>query len=171
MPIGLATTTRRVMAYLIDIVLLAIIAVPLLLIISPLPTGPFDTQAEADAAIANYLLVASLLGLVVNAAYFIPQWAIRGSTLGQQWLGVRVANASDGGKPPVGWVVVRWLVLTLAPLSVLSIVLPLIGTALIGWPAILFVTTIMNPRRQGLHDQAARTVVLDRRHDPAPQYR
>ncbi len=161
-----ASMWRRVAAYLIDVVFLVLVFGPILAWLgSSMLSGPFDTLRERDDAIASYSLLASGLGIAVNAAYFIPQWALRGASLGQQWLSLRVVDAAVGSNVTFGRAALRWLLMTLAPLVLIGVVLPIVSTAIISWPAVLLVTAAMSPTRQGLHDQVVHSMVVDHRRE------
>jgi uncharacterized RDD family membrane protein YckC len=77
--------------------------------------------------------------------------------------------AEGGGPLPVQRAVIRAVMLQ-AVLHLLSLGTGVAGLtstavsvfafALDGWMAALFVPALMSPRRQGLHDRAARTVVV-----------
>ena len=87
---------------------------------------------------------------LVGAAYYIGFTASRGQTPGKMLIGTRVVMKTTGEIPAPGPAVMRWaipgLFVFLPGVSVISVVI-------YGW---LF----FNPYRQGLHDKAARTVVV-----------
>jgi uncharacterized RDD family membrane protein YckC len=89
--------------------------------------------------------------LVFAAVYTIVPTALFGQTAGKLAVGTRVVVDGEGGLP--GWrrSVVRWLVSEgLGQLPVLGLVVSLVVVGSI----------LLDPRRRGLHDKAAGTVVV-----------
>ena len=77
-----------------------------------------------------------------------------GRTLGKKWLGLRVANLSDGSNPSVQTALIRAAVLWLP----FAFCCACVWTAISGgW------SYFDRPYKQGLHDKAARTVVVTAR--------
>jgi uncharacterized RDD family membrane protein YckC len=103
------------------------------------PTDP-DTTA---------LLGAGCAWLLVAAAYFAGFWTLTGQTPGMRVLRLEVA-AADGGELRVGHALRRLVGMVLAAIPLMA------GFALI----------LLDPRRQGLHDKLAGTVV---RYSPRPE--
>lgn len=91
--------------------------------------------------------------LVLSALYEVVPVALSGRTFGKVMLGLKVERI-DGPSEPVGFVrsFGRWLVPNAA--IAIPVVGPLIYLGVVGIVAI-------DPRRQGLHDRLAGTVVLD----------
>jgi uncharacterized RDD family membrane protein YckC len=89
----------------------------------------------------------------VGAAYYIGFTSSRGQTPGKMALGIRVVMLSTAQIPGVGPSALRWVVpgvwVFLPGVSIISVVI-------YGW--LLFDTL-----RQGLHDKAAKTVVVHAR--------
>ena len=89
--------------------------------------------------------------LVVAAVYTIVPTALFGQTAGKLAVGTRVVVDGEGRRP--GWrrSVVRWLVSEgLGQLPVLGLVVSLVVVGSI----------LLDPRRRGVHDKAAGTVVV-----------
>jgi uncharacterized RDD family membrane protein YckC len=128
-------------------------------------------QPISDAAGAGVTIdpagavLAGLVSLVLGAIYFIGAWARGAATPGQRLLGLRVEAAGDHGALSLSQATARWLLL-LGPLSLGSLAAtvlpglrPWVGPFLFFWFAILLVTTLRSPLRQGLHDRLAGSVV------------
>lgn len=92
-----------------------------------------------------------VLATVVGAAYETAFIAYRGQTPGKMLLGIMVADVDGGGFPSLSSAFVRWLL----P-SALG-VLPFVGWLLEG---VAYAWLLVDPRRQGWHDKAARTIVV-----------
>ncbi|GII83774.1 RDD family protein [Sphaerisporangium siamense] len=80
---------------------------------------------------------AGWLGLLVFAAEYVLLVGSIGMTFGMRLFGIRVASLDGGGRPPFGAVLLRTLLLCLAV------------------PALIW-----DRDQRGLHDRAARTVVV-----------
>jgi uncharacterized RDD family membrane protein YckC len=107
-------------------------------------------------AVAGVLLVVTALALGA-AAYRVVTMAVWGRGLGKAALGLRVVVDAPG-QPRPGWARSwrRWAAPQLPGL------LPLPGTGLLA-----FLPALRDPRRRGLHDRFAGTVVVDvRRREP-----
>ena len=91
--------------------------------------------------------------LVLSALYEVVPVALSGRTFGKLMLGLKVERI-DGPSEPVGFVrsFGRWLVPNAA--IAIPMVGPFVYLAVVGIVA-------FDPRRQGLHDRLAGTVVLD----------
>jgi uncharacterized RDD family membrane protein YckC len=96
---------------------------------------------------------ARLVQGLVGAAYYIGFTSSRGQTPGKMLLGTRVVMLSTAQIPGVGPSALRWVVpgvwVFLPGVSIISVVI-------YGW-------LVFNTLRQGLHDKAARTVVVHAR--------
>jgi uncharacterized RDD family membrane protein YckC len=90
---------------------------------------------------------------LVGAAYYIGFTSARGQTPGKMLIGTRVVMKRTGKIPAPGPAVMRWVIpglfVFLPGVSVISVVI-------YGW-------LLFNLYRQGLHDKAARTVVVHAR--------
>ena len=125
----------RVVAYIIDAILLAIVGGILLVVFRADPSNP--TNAGYNAA--------RLFDLVVSAAYFTAFWTLWGASPGQRILGLRIVDANTGQPiASVGKAFVRWLGLFI------SFLVCFIGVI---WVA-------FDPRKQGWMDKIAGTVVV-----------
>jgi uncharacterized RDD family membrane protein YckC len=96
---------------------------------------------------------ARLVQGLVGAAYYIGFTVWRGQTPGKMLIGTRVVMTRTARIPELGPSSMRWVIpgvfVFLPGVSVVSVVI-------YGW-------LLFNPLRQGLHDKAARTVVVHAR--------
>ena len=166
----LAGWWQRLAAYVLDLVL---VAFPLwLLIFSFMPeslsqnlvewgdqwqlqmqagSSTFMPEIPADVRGALYLALGVLLAL--GLAYRTVMVATRGATLGTMLMRIRVARADDpAGKPPG--------MLRAALRAVMEMVLPVLPSLLAFLFLINYLLPLFQPRRQTLHDAAARTIVI-----------
>ena len=124
----------RVVAYVIDGVILAIVGAILSVIFRANPSDPSSS---------GYSIV-QVLNLVISIAYFAGLWTYWGATVGQRLLKLRVVDANTMQPIGFGKAIVRWLGL------VLSFLVCFIGVI---WVA-------FDGRKQGWMDKIAGTVVL-----------
>lgn len=87
----------------------------------------------------------------------IGRW---GATLGQRALRMRVARLDDGGMPGWGAAVVRWAVVTVPGL--VSILVGSGSSLVTIWAVVVYLAVVVDrEHHQGLHDRAARVVVVE----------
>lgn len=150
----LAETGRRVLARLIDWV---IIAVPLAIIGIPFHIYDRATRDGNDFGdTVNSLnggsqLVFQLITIVAYVAYDTVLTAKDGQTVGKKLMKLRVAMLNDGSTPPMSQSLLRAVVLWLPALICCACLWPLL---------ILILIVVDKPYKQGLHDKAAKTVVV-----------
>ncbi|MCX4731825.1 RDD family protein [Streptomyces sp. NBC_01363] len=151
----LAEPGKRILARLIDFL---IISIPLYLI--SLPWGGAVEVSDNNGngvgdvfsqTYSGHQLLWSLIGLVVYVAYDTYFTHKDGRTLGKRLLKLRVAMLNDGRVPDTGASFLRAVVLWLP--------------ALLCCPCLWWLINIVlmftdKPYRQGLHDKAAKTVVV-----------
>lgn len=151
----LADTAKRVLARIVDWL---VIAVPLALI--GIPFGVYSRVSDESANLGDVWASGSgggqwtfqLLSMLAYVAYdtlMTAKW--NGQTLGKRMTGIRVAMLNDGSVPPTSAALMRALVLWLPALICCACL----------WPLLLLVLILVDkPYKQGLHDKAARTVVV-----------
>jgi uncharacterized RDD family membrane protein YckC len=140
-----ASIGRRAIARLTDGLLFA---VPAFLLLIPY----IDTD---DDVLSFDPPIGLLIGITVTSVlYEIVLVALRGQTVGKIAMGIRVVRI-DSGRPP-GWSYsgIRALLPTVAG------AVPVLGLFL--WLGV-YLTAVVTPRRQGIHDLAAGTVVVSAR--------
>ncbi|MGH3158368.1 MAG: RDD family protein [Streptosporangiaceae bacterium] len=164
---GLAEWWRRLLARLIDAVVVSIVLVPIAV---PLLRAPFHKLEQvasrypnlsapgAEAALSKadgkFLVALWILGVVAAAIWFLYdalQHAKWGQTVGKRLLSTRVVTAYD--RSPISGVAAakRAAVYALVPL------IPVAGTV---FAVINELWLLWDRRRQCLHDKAARTIVI-----------
>ncbi|MFF5635101.1 RDD family protein [Streptomyces sp. NPDC012825] len=149
----LADSGRRILARLIDWV---IVAVPLLII--GIPFKIYDRVTADDDfgdAVSSFngggQLVFQLITIVAYVAYDTVLTARNGRTLGKKLMKLRVAMLNDGSTPPMSQSLLRAVVLWLPALICCACL----------WPLLLLILILVDkPYKQGLHDKAAKTVVV-----------
>ncbi|MFJ6011851.1 RDD family protein [Streptomyces sp. NPDC092952] len=153
----LAEPGKRILARLIDFL---IISIPLYLISLPWGGAVEVTNDNGSGSgvgdvfsqtYSGHQLIWSLIGLVVYVAYDTYFTHKDGRTLGKRMLRMRVAMLNDGRVPDSGTSFLRAVVLWLP--------------ALLCCPCLWWLINIVlmftdKPYRQGLHDKAAKTVVV-----------
>ncbi|MGW2935733.1 RDD family protein [Streptomyces sp. NPDC001156] len=140
----LADSGKRVLARIIDMIIVGIIVVLL-------SWAFHTTEYNVNANRVEYgkSLGQSVIAAVLYTAYDTIMISRSGQTLGKKLLNIRVANLTDGSTPSVQTSLVRALVLWLP----FAFCCACIWTAICGgW------SFFDRPYKQGLHDKAARTV-------------
>ncbi|MFH8799280.1 RDD family protein [Streptomyces sp. NPDC017936] len=142
----LADSGKRTLARIIDMVLVGIVVWLL--------TWAFrvnEYAMDGDRVEVGKSLGQSVVAAVLYVAYDTVLIARTGQTLGKRWLGMRVANLDNGATPSTQTSLVRALVLWL----------PFAFCCACLWTAICGGWSFFDkPYKQGLHDKAAKTVVV-----------
>ncbi len=162
-----ADVPNRAIAYIIDAILVAIVAgiIGVILAGIGLSTGTFATGTLNFEVNYVGLLVSAVIGAAISAAYFVYTWTSMRGTLGMKALGMQIGNAGDGKTLTMDQASRRWLVIA-APgiLAQVFFVLPALGTLIgllaFGWFIYLLWTTYSSPTKQGFHDKFANTMVV-----------
>jgi uncharacterized RDD family membrane protein YckC len=142
-PMGFATQVNyggfwiRVVAYIIDAILLGIIGVVIIAAFGVDVTDPNLTQNGRYQG-------AQVFDLVVSFVYFAGLWTVMGGSLGQRIFGMRIVDANSGAPIGFGKAALRWLGL------VISFFVCFIGVIWVAFDA----------RKQGWMDKIAGTVVV-----------
>ncbi|MFC8760812.1 RDD family protein [Streptomyces sp. NPDC057193] len=150
----LAESGRRIFARIVDWL---IVAIPLAIIGIPFDIYSRATDDGTDwGDTVNSLnggsqLVFQLLTIVAYVAYDTVLTAKNGQTLGKKLMKLRVAMLNDGSTPPMSQSLLRAVVLWLPTLICCACLWPLL---------ILILILVDKPYKQGLHDKAAKTVVV-----------
>jgi uncharacterized RDD family membrane protein YckC len=150
---SLASPGKRLGARIIDMVLLSIGSTVVLTIgfSGGALIGAAGTDAAIGAAIGTFFITVILI-LLLTIVYEVTLTALRGQTLGKMAMGIVVVGGEDGALPGWGKAIIRWA------LPHLMFLIPMIG-----WLAGLatWVSLTWDDRRQGWHDKAAATVVIN----------
>jgi uncharacterized RDD family membrane protein YckC len=160
----------RVAATLIDIIVLILLLIPFIAALgaasatSAMDGGIFS---GAGMALGGTFLLLMVSIFCVPAIYEIGmQVSSLNATLGMLAIGAKIAD-TDGNPPTFGAVFMRYFVKSLVP-ALAMLVLGMIGLSdfsrlvNLGWVITLMITIGTNEWKQGLHDQAAGTVVIRR---------
>jgi len=124
----------RVVAYIIDAIILSIVVAIIDAIFRVNPSNP--SSGAYGAALG--------INLVISLAYFTYMWTYQGATLGQRIFKLRVVDANTGQPITLGKAVLRWIGL------IISFFVCFIGVI---WVA-------FDSRKQGWADKIAGTLVL-----------
>ncbi|MFJ5833863.1 RDD family protein [Streptomyces sp. NPDC093089] len=150
----LADSGRRILARLVDWL---IIAIPLAVIGIPFDVYERATRDGNDfgdtvnSFNGGSQLVFQLITIVAYVAYDTVMVAKNGQTLGKKLMKLRVAMLNDGSTPPMSQSLLRAVVLWLPALICCACL----------WPLLLLILILVDkPYKQGLHDKAAKTVVV-----------
>ncbi|MFF5155477.1 RDD family protein [Streptomyces sp. NPDC000348] len=142
----LADSGRRTLARIIDMILVGIVV---WLLTWPFGVSEYDVDGR-NINVGNSF-AQSVVAAVLYIAYDTFMIARNGQTLGKKWLRMRVADLADGSTPSVQTALVRALVLWL-PFAFCCACLWTVVAG--GW------SFFDRPYKQGLHDKAAKTVVV-----------
>ncbi len=162
-----ADVPNRAIAYIIDAILVAIVAGVVGIVLGGIGLSPGSFAAGTLNYSVNYvgLVVSAIVGAAISAGYFIYTWTSMRGTVGMRALGMQIGNASDGKTLTMDQAARRWLVIALPGiLAQVLFVLPSIGFLLgliaFGWFLYLLWTTYQSPTKQGFHDKYANTMVV-----------
>jgi uncharacterized RDD family membrane protein YckC len=159
----------RLVAYIVDAVLLGVVAAIIALPFAPsvvpeaiTASGAFDPANPLPAMTAAGG-VSTVIALVIEAAYFSLLWASGGrATIGMRLLKLQVGDATTGNRIPLATAFRRWLGFG-AWLNLLVFV-PILGVfaslVVFTWEVILLITTASHPQKMGLHDRFANTAMV-----------
>ncbi|WP_416531358.1 RDD family protein [Streptomyces coelicoflavus] len=145
----LADSGRRTLARIVDMILVGIVVWLL--------SWAFNVQeytVDGDDVSVGKSFGQSVIAAVLYIAYDTYMTTRTGQTLGKKWLGMRVANLADGATPSVQTSLIRALVLWIPFAFCCACVWTIIAG---GW------SFFDKPYKQGLHDKAAKTVVVSTR--------
>jgi uncharacterized RDD family membrane protein YckC len=137
----------RFMAFLLDSLIQALLLAPLvwLLLRADFQAAAGDPFALAEQVSASF---STPLGYLINYGfpllYFVLFWKYKSATPGKLLLDMAVVDATTGGSPPAGRLVLRYIGYYVN-----------IFTCFIG-----FIWIAFDKRGQGLHDKMANTVVV-----------
>jgi uncharacterized RDD family membrane protein YckC len=142
----LADSGKRTLARIIDMIMVAVVVWLL-----TWAFGVNEYEMDGDRIEVAKSLAQSVVAAVLYIAYDTVLIARTGQTLGKKWLGMRVANLDNGSTPSVQTSLVRALVLWV-PFAFCCACLWTVICG--GW------SFFDKPYKQGLHDKAAKTVVV-----------
>ena len=131
----------RVLASLIDTVIVCLILIPVFLFFghaAPLPYISYDIAYELPG---SWDFLATKL---LPAAYAVAFWHFRSATPGKSALGLQVVDARSGTPPGLGQAIGRYLAYFVSALAL----------------GLGFIWIAFDSRKQGWHDKLAGTVVV-----------
>ena len=137
----LAEPWRRLVGFVVDWMIMVLIAVILVSVL--------QVDFEAGDGLRLPAAVLIVQGLVA-AAYYIGFTVFRGQTPGKMLIGTRVVMERTAGIPGLGPSVLRWVV------PGVFVFLPGVSVVFMG----IYGWLLFDSRRRGLHDKAAKTVVV-----------
>jgi uncharacterized RDD family membrane protein YckC len=146
---ALAPSGRRTLARILDMIIVGIVVWLL-----TWAFGVHEYDVDADKVQYGRSFAQSLVAAILYIAYDTFMTSRNGQTLGKRWLNLRTANLDNGSTPSVRTSLVRAAVLWLPFAFCCACVWTLICG---GW------SYFDRPYKQGLHDKAARTVVVSTR--------
>jgi uncharacterized RDD family membrane protein YckC len=146
-----ATVVTRVIAYIIDLIVLFICGVVIL--------GGLVNDGTIVGGITRAIIYA-----IFSVLYFGYTWTAWRASPGQRVLGLMTVNAADGAALTWNQATRRWAFLfgpsvlnSLFQFSGLSFI---VGLLLIAYGIYLLYTTATDPQKQGFHDKQADTLVI-----------
>ncbi|MEU1007838.1 RDD family protein [Streptomyces sp. NPDC005890] len=142
----LADSGKRTLARIIDMILVGIVVWLLTWVF-----GVREYTVDSDRVEVGRSVAQSVIAAVLYVAYDTFMISRSGQTLGKKWLGMRVANLEDGATPTVRSALLRALVLWLPFAFCCACIWTVVSG---GW------SFFDKPYKQGLHDKAAKTVVV-----------
>jgi uncharacterized RDD family membrane protein YckC len=152
--LAIAPAGRRIGAFVLDLILINILAYPLLYVVKTTSGIPnleeqfmqllFQPENPVSPEVVFYAVISNLISYTVMALYFAGFHAIHGQTPAKGLLRLRVVDQS-GAKPGPLKAFFRALVLILS-------------MSLFGLP---LVYAFFNPQRRALHDLVANTYVVE----------
>ena len=150
----LASPGRRLVARIIDVVIMVAVAIFLTIVgVAGLVLG---SETEADVLAAAAALFVGFGGFafftIIVLLYEPTLIALRGQTLGKMAARIKVVRAEDGEVPGWGKAIGRWL------LPGLLVLIPVVGGLL---ALLVYLSLLWDDRRQGWHDKMGTTVVID----------
>lgn len=169
-----ADVLPRFVAWFIDVLLLGIIGSVISAFANSMSGGSVDLAALMSGstnplqgdAYGRFLLIsflAALLSTVIDLGYFVLLWTSGGrATLGMRLLKLQIGNAVDGRTLTGALAFRRWLAMGswVGMFAVFPLVGALASLAQLAWQLVLLVTTASSPTRQGLHDRAAGSAIV-----------
>jgi uncharacterized RDD family membrane protein YckC len=161
-----ADLPNRIIAYIIDIVILAVANLIIGAVLGALSLNVVTFSLQ-NGFTYNYIavIVYGLVGLAISAGYFIYTWTRMRGTVGMKVLGMQIGNEVDGATLTQGQAIKRWIYVG-GWISIAQILnpIPLVGV-LVGLAGFIYViyllyTTAQSPTKQGYHDHQAKTMVV-----------
>ncbi len=165
----MADVPNRIVAMILDIILLAVIGFVLALLAGGLVSRPGALDSPGGELEVVAFLIVLALELGFSFLYFGYLWVALRGTLGMRLLGLQLGDEHDGHS--IGWAqaLIRWIIIGIpAVLVSMAVYVPgLVGlvASLVGlaWLALLLYSVARSATNQGVHDRFAHTVMLRQR--------
>ena len=163
--IAYADLTTRIIAYIVDVVILFIVAIVVNLVLLTTFIAALVTSGSALFLLLSVVVL--VIDVLLAGIYFIYTWTNMKASPGQRILGVMTVQASDGSALTFNQALARFVIMfapgyvaslasTVVP-GILGLLLSFVGLA---WTIFLIYTTANDPKRQGFHDHYANSVVI-----------
>lgn len=152
----------RLVGYLVDAIILWLINVAIVRIANP---DAFAADPALPVTVSVPMVLAQLIIMGIEFAYFVGFWTSRGrATIGMRLVRIQVIDARGDRTLEVIPAAARWLLLSgaLGLIGLLPLPVGISGIAGFIWIVVLLVSVLNNPLRQGIHDQAAGSLVVQR---------
>ncbi len=164
--VALADLPDRIIAYVIDAIILGVVGVVVGTIMLSVLGDNFGGIFGINVRVHNLVsaLATAAVTALVSAAYFIGMWSrMGGATVGMKVMKLTVRDAASGSLVSQGQAITRWLYLALpaaiSTIYVWGLIGWLVSLAVLGYYIYLLMTTAQSATRQGFHDVQAKTVV------------
>ena len=161
-----ADVPNRIMALLIDIIVLSLIGFVLTWCSAGWSASLAPSTRPAASSTSWPSSFVLVLQLALSFAYFGGLWTSLGATAGMRLLGLRIGDEADGRALSWRQSLIRWLILGLpALLSSLAVYVPnaiglILGALGVVWLLLLLYTMAQSPTKQGLQDRYAHTILV-----------
>ncbi|MGZ4313898.1 MAG: RDD family protein [Solirubrobacteraceae bacterium] len=163
-PAGLvyADVPNRIIAYIIDIIILAVIGIIVNIVLGALGLGILNGLTLNPFG----FVIVAVVSVAISAGYFIYTWTAMRGTIGMRVLGMQIGNAGDGKTLTMDQAIRRWIFVGgwISLLNIVQIGLGALGL-LIGLVGLVYeiyilYTTAQSPTKQGFHDIQAHSMVV-----------
>ena len=163
--IAYADLTTRIIAYIIDVVILVIVGFVVNLVLLTTFIAAIVTTGSALFLLLSVVVL--VVDVLLAGIYFIYTWTNLKASPGQRILGMLTVSESDGSVLTFNQALARFVIM-FAPGYVGSLASSVVGGILglilslagLAWTIFLVYTTANDPKRQGFHDHYAHSVVI-----------
>ena len=163
--IAYADLTTRIVAYIIDVVILVIVGIVVNLVFGVALLAAILTGGGAISILIGVIIL--VIDVLLAGIYFVYTWTNMKASPGQRILGVMTVSEADGSALTFNAALARFVIM-FAPgyvASLASYIVPgilglLLSLAGLAWTIFLIYTTANDARRQGFHDHYAHSVVI-----------
>jgi uncharacterized RDD family membrane protein YckC len=160
-----ADLTNRIIAFIIDGVILAIVGFVVNLVLLTTFIAAIVTTGSALFLLLSVVVL--VVDVLLAGIYFVYTWTNMKASPGQRLLGLMTVSETDGATLTFNQALARFVIM-FAPgyvASLASTVIPgllglLLSLAGLAWTIFLIYTTANDPKRQGFHDHYAHSVVI-----------